>query len=286
MRQENMRRSENIEDRRGVRVGRPQMAAGGGILTVIIVLVVVLLGGNPQQLLQSVPQPGPSTAGSSTHRIDPREEALADFAKRVLGDTEDVWNPIFAQMGKDYREPTLVLFSGQVESACGFAQAASGPFYCPADEKLYIDLSFYAELSERFGAPGDFAQAYVIAHEVGHHVQKLLGTTDRVHALHGRVSDAEYNDASVRLELQADFYAGVWAHHAQVARNVLEAGDIEEGLRAASAIGDDRLQMRSQGYTVPESFTHGTSVQRARWFTKGMESGDFRQGDTFSIPNP
>lgn len=289
MRQDRMRRSENVEDRRGVGVGRPQMAAGGGIGVIVIALIIILLGGNPQQLLQSLPPAGsggPMGGVQTPQTIDPREQALAEFAMRVLGDTEDVWRAVFNEMGETYREPTLVLFSGQVESACGFASAASGPFYCPLDEKVYIDLSFYAELSERFGAPGDFAQAYVIAHEVGHHVQKLTGAMEQVQSMRGRVSETEYNDLSVRLELQADFYAGVWAHHAQSAREVLESGDIEEGLRAAAAIGDDRLQLRSQGRVVPESFTHGTSEQRVRWFRKGMESGDVREGDTFRVARP
>jgi predicted metalloprotease len=199
----------------------------------------------------------------------------------VLGDTEDVWHDQFRRLGKAYQEPHLVLFSGQIRSACGFANAAVGPFYCPADEKVYIDLSFYEELKNRFRAPGDFAQAYVIAHEIGHHVQNLLGVSDKVHAMQRRVDKAKANELSVRLELQADFYAGVWAHHAQKMRHILEPGDLEEALRAASAIGDDRVQKEARGYVVPDSFTHGTSEQRVRWFRRGFETGDLSQGDTF-----
>ena len=206
---------------------------------------------------------------------------MADFVSAVLGETEDVWREIFARSGQAYREPRLVLFSGAVQSACGFAESAMGPFYCPGDQKVYLDMAFFEELSRRFGAPGDFAQAYVIAHEVGHHVQNLLGITDRVHSMRARVSEAEYNQLSVRLELQADFLAGVWAHHAERARQILESGDIEEALNAASAIGDDRIQKRTQGYVVPDAFTHGTSAQRARWFRLGLETGDLSKGDTF-----
>ena len=276
-----MRPSSNVEDRRGL--GGRGLAVGGGVGGLIMLLLFLLLGGNPLQLLGpggptvSLPGGGAPTA---------EQQAAAEFVTLVLGDTEDVWNELFSTMGHDYVEPRLVLFSGQVESACGMADTAVGPFYCPADAQVYIDLSFFDDLSGRFGAPGDFAAAYVIAHEVGHHVQNLLGVADRVHAMRGRVSETEFNDLSVRLELQADYYAGVWAHHAERARQVLEEGDIEEGLRAAAAVGDDRLQRRAQGYVVPDSFTHGTSEQRARWFRKGLESGDPAGGDTFSIPNP
>jgi predicted metalloprotease len=207
---------------------------------------------------------------------------LASFVGVVLADTEDVWNRLFQQQGSQYQEPKLVLFSGQVRSACGFASAASGPFYCPADRNVYIDLVFYKELKQRFGAPGDFAQAYVIAHEVGHHVQNLLGISEKVQAMRGRVSEAQYNQYSVRLELQADYFAGVWAHHAQ-RMNILEQGDLEEAMRAANAIGDDTLQKQAQGHVVPDSFTHGTSEQRMRWFMKGFKSGKLEQGDTFSV---
>ena len=210
-----------------------------------------------------------------------REDELAGFVKVVLAETEDVWNKVFAENGSQYQEPTLVLFSGAVQSACGSASAASGPFYCPGDQKLYIDLSFYDELSQRFGAPGDFAMAYVVSHEVGHHIQTLLGTTQKLAQIRQQVSQEEYNKYSVMLELQADFLAGVWAHHT-ANKNLLDANDIEEAMRAANAIGDDRLQKQAQGYTVPESFTHGTSEQRMYWFKRGYESGDIRQGDTFN----
>jgi hypothetical protein len=243
------------------------LAGGGGILGLIIIVVVVLGRGSAQVDQAQV--------------RSPEEEELAKFVRVVLADTEDVWNEQFRRMGRQYREPKLVFFTGRVQSACGFATAASGPFYCPEDEKIYIDLQFYQELKDRFGAAGDFAQAYVIAHEVGHHVQKLLGLTDRVHAARGQVSESEYNQLSVRLELQADFLAGMWAHHAQRTKQILEAGDIEEAVRCAAAIGDDRIQKQSQGYVVPDSFTHGTSEQRVRWFRKGFESGDMRDADTF-----
>jgi len=291
MRQDRMRESTNIEDRRGMGVRRgPGLAAGGGVGMLILVVIVILLGGNPLALLQSLPQTGPggqTPSGPVTIGVPTAEqEKAASFVARVLGDTEDVWTELFRQMGLEYVPPTLVLFSGAVESGCGYASAQTGPFYCPADSRVYIDLEFFTDLSERFGAPGDFAQAYVIAHEVGHHVQNLLGDSDRVHAMRDRLSEAEYNQLSVRLELQADFYAGVWAHHAQSTREILESGDVEEGLRAAAAIGDDHLQRQARGFAVPESFTHGSSDQRVHWFRKGLETGDIRQGDTFSVPRP
>jgi predicted metalloprotease len=239
--------------------------------------LILLLGGDPRALLQQVPQ-----QGQANRPADPAEEVLKEFSATVLADTEDVWRAQFAQLGAEYREPTMVLFSGQVQSACGIAGAAVGPFYCPADEKIYLDLSFFRELRERFGAPGDFAQAYVIAHEVGHHVQQQLGIADRVDKLRRTATEEEANELSVRMELQADFFAGVWAHHAQRTKEILEEGDIEEALRAASAIGDDRLQMESRGYVAPDSFTHGTSEQRVRWFRRGFVTGDMEQGDTFS----
>jgi predicted metalloprotease len=279
------RESSNVEDRRGV--GGP-MIAGGGIITLVIALIVWLMGGDPRQVMQQAP------SGSGTDVRDARQagaqsgerDEMSRFVSVVLADTEDVWSKLFQQqMGKRYREPKLVLFSGRVQSTCGLASSATGPFYCPGDEQVYIDLSFYRELKERFRAPGDFAQAYVIAHEVGHHVQKLMGITDQVDSMRQRVSKAEYNRLSVRLELQADFFAGVWAHHAQKTKHVLEPGDVEEALRAAAAIGDDRLQRQAQGYVVPDSFTHGTSEQRVRWFRKGFETGDVRQGDTFKVPD-
>ncbi len=284
MRWRGRRQSDNVEDRR--RAGTT-VALGGGVGTLVLILVLWMLGGDPQALLQNFESVGVESAPVSSGPAvtgNAVEDEMAEFVSVVLADTEDVWRELFQSMGRQYREPRLVLFRGQVRSGCGFAGAAAGPFYCPADEKVYIDLSFYDELSSRFGAPGDFAQAYVIAHEIGHHVQNLLGINERVEELRRRSSQAQANDLLVRLELQADFLAGVWANHAQRLRNILEAGDIEEGLRAASAIGDDRLQMQAKGYIVPDSFTHGTSEQRARWFRKGLQSGDLNQGDTFSSP--
>jgi len=265
-----------------MRMSRGPIAAGGGIVFVILLLVVMLLGGDPAALLDQMGASAEAPMVTTDPGVrSPEDEVMADFVSAVLGETEDVWREIFARSGQTYREPRLVLFSGAVQSACGFAESATGPFYCPGDARVYLDMAFFEDLSRRFGAPGDFAQAYVIAHEVGHHVQNLLGITERVHAMRGRVSDAEYNQLSVRLELQADFLAGVWAHHAQRTRQILEAGDIEEALNAASAIGDDRLQRRMQGYVVPDAFTHGTSAQRVRWFRLGLESGDLSRGDTF-----
>jgi predicted metalloprotease len=283
MRWQRSRRSENIEDRRRMRAG-PAVVGGGGLGLLILVVVVALLGGDPTALLQQAQQAGPPGGGPEVDApLTPEELEQQDFVSAILGETEDIWSGQFQDLGRTYRPPTLVLFNGSVDSACGFASAAVGPFYCPADQKVYLDTSFFEELSRRFGAPGDFARAYVIAHEIGHHVQHQLGTMDKVHALQQRVSKAEANALSVRLELQADFYAGVWAHHAQKARKILEPGDIEEGLRAAAAIGDDRLQKEAQGYVVPDAFTHGSSEQRVKWFRKGLESGDISQGDTFSV---
>lgn len=279
MRWRGERQSENIEDRRGM--SRGGMAIGGGLGGIAILIIALLLGADPRQLLEQTQNPGPSAGTQSSRPTNPQEEELKQFAATVLASTEDVWTDVFRQSGRQYRKPTLVLFSGQVSSACGHAGAAVGPFYCPGDEKLYLDLSFFDELRTRFRAPGDFAAAYVIAHEVGHHVQRLLGTMDKVDAARGRLSEEEANQVSVRLELQADFFAGVWAHYAQQ-KGLLEQGDIEEALGAASAVGDDRLQRETQGYVVPDSFTHGTSEQRSRWFRKGLETGDIRQGDTFS----
>lgn len=269
------RQSSNVEDAR--RGGRG-IVVGGGLGGVILVIGYLLLGGDPAALLEST-QPAPGYTQEAQTGA-PGDE-LAQFVGVVLADTEDIWHQIFAKMGRRYEEPRLVLFAGQTRSGCGFASAASGPFYCPPDRRVYIDLSFYRTMRERFGAPGDFAQAYVIAHEVGHHVQNLLGISDYVQAARGRVSEAEYNQLSVRLELQADFFAGIWAHYAERAKGVVEPGDIEEALRAASAIGDDNLQRQTQGYVVPDSFTHGSSEQRVRWFRKGYETGDIQQGDTF-----
>jgi predicted metalloprotease len=275
------RRSSNVEDRRGMG-GRGIAGLGGGGL-IILVAIALLTGTNPLELLQQIAPTGsmvdPSTSSGD---FSAAEQELADFSSVVLADTEDTWRVLFEQMGRTYQEPSLVLYTGYVESACGFAQAAVGPFYCPGDQKVYLDLSFFEELRARFGAPGDFAQAYVIAHEIGHHVQRLLGIMDQVEEVRGRASEAQANDISVRLELQADFLAGVWAYHAQQARQVLEEGDIEEALNAASQIGDDRLQMETQGYVVPDAFTHGTAAQRSRWFLRGYQTGDITQGDTFN----
>lgn len=276
------RQSGKVEDRRGSGGGGGGFGGlpvkGGLGLVAIVVIIGLITGQNPLNLLQQLPDQGPSISQSEPYQASPEEEELTQFVKVVLADTEDVWH----QLLSDYREPTLVLFNGSVQSGCGSADASTGPFYCSADEKLYIDLSFYEELQSRFQAPGDFAQAYVIAHEVGHHVQHLMGITDKVHAMKGQVSEEEYNKLSVRLELQADFLAGVWAHHANSMKNMIEAGDFEEAMNAASAIGDDRLQKQARGYVVPDSFTHGTSAQRQRWFRKGFDTGDLKQGDTFN----
>ena len=278
MRWRGERQSSNIEDRRGMSAGK--VAVGGGLGTVVLLILALIFGADPQQLLEQLPTQQPSEVQSS-RPLNPEEEEAKQFVSVVLAKSEDVWHNLFQQNGRQYREPTLVLFTDQVQSACGRAGASVGPFYCPGDEKVYIDLSFYEELKRRFQAPGDFAQAYVIAHEVGHHVQNLLGISDRVDAMRGRVSQTEYNQLSVRLELQADFFAGVFARYVKD-QGVLEAGDIEEALTAASAIGDDKIQRQTTGYVVPDSFTHGSSEQRLRWFKKGYDSGDLRQGDTFN----
>ena len=258
------------------------IAVGGGLGTIALVVLALLFGVDPRALLEQAPsQSGPAT--QTGRPINPQEEELKQLSVNVMNSTEDVWNDLLPKMGQQYRAPTLVLFTDRVSSACGAADSAVGPFYCPGDQKAYLDLSFFQELRSKYGAPGDFAQAYVIAHEIGHHVQNQLGITRKVDAMRGRVSQAEYNQLSVRLELQADFLAGVWAHHAQRMDDVvLEPGDVEEALGAASAIGDDRLQREGQGYVVPDSFTHGSSEQRVRWFRKGLETGDVRQGDTFN----
>jgi predicted metalloprotease len=272
------RESSNVEDRRGMGGGR--IAIGGGIGGLAILLIATLLGVDPSQLLNSGSGGGPGP-GAPTQQAPPQNDEMSQFVRRVLGSTETVWGEIFKRNGSTYREPRLVLFTQQVQSACGTAGASVGPFYCPGDEKVYIDLSFYDELRSRFRAPGDFAQAYVIAHEVGHHVQKLVGTSDKVTAMQQRASEAQGNRLSVMLELQADCYAGVWGYYAQQ-RGVIETGDLEEALNAASAIGDDRLQKESQGYAVPDSFTHGSSEQRMRWFRQGFDTGDMRRCDTFN----
>ena len=282
MRWRGERESSNVEDRRGISTGK--VAIGGGLGTLIIVILALLLGADPQQILQQVPQNNPSAPVQSSRPNNQQEDEMKKFVSVVLGKTEDVWTDVFRKNGRQYREPTLVLFTDQVQSACGISGAAVGPFYCPGDQKVYIDLSFYEELRRRFNAPGDFAQAYVIAHEVGHHVQKLLGISDKVDAMQRRMSESDANQLSVRLELQADFFAGVFARYVKE-QGLLEPGDVEEALRAASAIGDDTIQKQSQGYVLPDSFTHGTSEQRLRWFRKGYDTGDIRQGDTFASTN-
>ena len=272
------RESENVEDARGSG-GGGRLVMGGGIGTVVLVVLYLLLGGDPQALFNSQQAQLPQSAQVDNQA--PRDEA-SKFVAVVLADTEDAWKEVFRQMGREYQEPRLMLFTDMIQSGCGFASGATGPFYCPQDRRVYIDLGFFRQLQERLGAGGDFAEAYVIAHEVGHHVQKLVGITDRVDAARRRASEAESNRLSVRLELQADFLAGVWARYADRVKHMVEAGDIEEAMRAASAVGDDRLQRRSRGYVVPDSFTHGSSEQRVRWFRRGYETGDLSQGDTFN----
>ncbi|NEN24756.1 flagellar biosynthesis protein FlgM [Cryomorpha ignava] len=288
------RQSSNIDDRRG------QSSRGGGgglnigmisllfrflfskvglIIAGILVVIFIVTGTNPITFFSQFLGGGPQgVQNAQPYAPSPEEEELAQFSATVLGDTEDVWNKLI----QNYREPTMVLFSGYVQSACGSASSATGPFYCPADEKVYLDLSFFNDMARKLNAPGDFAQAYVIAHEVGHHVQKLMGISEKVQAMRGKVSEKEYNELSVKLELQADFLAGVWAHHTQRMNQALEDGDIQEAMNAANAIGDDRLQKQATGRVVPDAFTHGTSAQRMRWFKKGLETGDIKQGDTFN----
>lgn len=275
--------SGNVEDRRGMSGGG--LAIGGGVGGVIVLIISLLLGKNPMELLNM----DGSNSTISEEQVAPGSPAdsAGRFVDVVLGTTEDVWRAKFEEMGKTYSEPVLVLFTQSVQSGCGYASEASGPFYCPVNSKVYIDLSFYDELRNRFGAPGDFAMAYVIAHEVGHHVQHLLGITDKLDNARSNLSEKEVNALSVKVELQADFLAGVWAHEMRTMKNeqgeiFLEEGDVDEALRAANAIGDDRLQKESQGYIVPDAFTHGTSKQRVYWFKKGFETGDINQGDTFS----
>ena len=281
----NGRESRNVEDRRGQ--GGHHLGGRGkiGIGTIVLVLVAMYFGIDPGVVLDTATMVQPPAIESSQPGA-PRsaaENELARFSSMVLADTEDTWGPIFQSGGRNYQEPKLVLYTGATRSACGVGQAQMGPFYCPADGKVYLDLSFFDDLHRRFGAPGDFAQAYVIAHEVGHHVQNLLGISDKVQQARQRLSEREANQLSVRLELQADCLAGVWAHHADRTRQVLEQGDVEEALRAASAIGDDRIQKQAQGYAVPDSFTHGSAAQRVRWFRVGLEQGDLRACDTFSV---
>ena len=274
------RRSKNIEDRRGQKAGGKML--GGGVGTIVILLVAWYVGIDPTPLLQGMQSSGGgSTTGSQPTAEDLKNDPLADMVSVVVADTEDVWTEIFAAQGRRYEQPTLVLFRGATQSACGMGQAAMGPFYCPADKNAYIDLSFYDQMRTQFKAPGDFAQAYVIAHEVAHHVQNLLGISGRVHSMKRQVGQEESNALSVKLELQADCLAGVWANRADRARNIIEAGDVDEALNAATAIGDDTLQRRSGRAIVPESFTHGTSAQRKHWFTVGLNSGDPDRCDTF-----
>lgn len=301
MRWRGERQSDNIDDQRGAggfsggspgRMGMGIKAGGvGGFGLIILVILALVFGIDPTTLLQMAPSgqgpsggqapSGYSDGGPSSPSV-PHNDEMKQFVATVLGNTEDVWNNVFQKMGATYEEPQLVMFSGMVRSACGMAQSASGPFYCPLDHKLYLDTSFFDELDRRFGAPGDFAQAYVIAHEVGHHVQNLLGILPKVEQLKQQVGRSEANALSVRVELQADCFAGVWANQAQQLRQILEAGDIEEGIRAAGAVGDDRIQKQTQGYVVPDGFTHGSSAQRAAWFRKGLQSGDLRACDTFN----
>lgn len=283
MRLDNERESDNIEDRRGMSSGGRGLV-GGGIGTIVLALVAMYFGVDPSIVLNLMGNLSntPSTADAPANvRTNPQEEQTKKFMSKVLADTEDTWGKLFSESGKHYENPKLVLFTDQVQSACGSASTAMGPFYCPGDHKLYLDMSFFHDLSTRFGAPGDFAQAYVVAHEVGHHVQNLLGIADKVHAAQQRASESGRNQLQVRMELQADCYAGIWAYRADQERHILEAGDVEEALAAASGVGDDRLQQQSQGVVVPESFTHGSSEQRMTWFSRGAKSGDPRQCDTF-----
>lgn len=278
MRWEGRRQSENVEDRRGMRVSRGGLV-GGGLGTLALVLLVMVLGGDPTAVLQGVGTP--TETSNEPYAESPNEAEWRQQIAVALAETEDAWKAVFTDLGGDYREPTLVLFNGAVDSGCGYAQAAVGPFYCPADQKLYIDLGFFDQLDAQLGARGDFARAYVVAHEVGHHVQNLLGISTRVHEMQQRVDEVEANQYSVRLELQADCYAGVWAERADKYAGILEPGDIEEAMNAASAVGDDRLQRSAGRAVVPDSFTHGSSEQRQRWFQQGFRTGSVEACDTF-----
>jgi predicted metalloprotease len=280
MKWQGQRQSDNVEDRRGI--SGKQVAFGGGIGGILIAVLFALLGGNPDEVTQILQPTVTQSTSGSPQALTEEDKQMGQFVSVILAETEDVWKQVFQQSGEAYREPKLVLFTDQTESACGVAGSATGPFYCPGDEKVYLDLGFFAQMQQQLGAQGDFALAYVIAHEIGHHVQNLLGITDKIMGQQGRVSEVEYNKLSVRLELQADFLAGVWAHNAKERFNSLEQGDIEEGMNAASAVGDDRIMRQSQGYVVPDAFTHGTSEQRVRWFMKGYQTGDINQGDTFA----
>lgn len=278
MRWKGRRESDNFEDRRGMS-GRG-LALGGGIGAIVIAIIVSFLGGDPTEVLQQLQDNTPQQSASV--ELSDEEKELTSFVRVVLGSTEDIWQQILQENGKTYQAPKLVLYRDQTTTACGAGLTAMGPFYCPADQKLFIDLSFNDELKNRFGAPGEFAMAYVVAHEVGHHIQYLNGTMDNVQRMRDQLSEKEYNQLSVKLELQADFFAGVWAHYANEREQLLEPGDLEAGLKAANAIGDDKLQMQTQGEIVPDAFTHGTSAQRVYWFKKGYETGDITQGDTFN----
>lgn len=281
MRWKGRRVSDNVDDRRGL-TGR-QAAVGGGLGAIALAVIVMLLGGDPQEVIQNLQTTQP-VGGEQAQALSQEDRELGEFVGVILADTEDVWNQIFQQAGERYREPKLVMFSRATQSACGYAQSATGPFYCYGDETVYIDLSFFQEMQQRLGARGDFAWAYVLAHEVGHHVQTQLGVMDQYQQKAQGLSQVQANQMLVRLELQADFLAGVWAHHAQRMKNMLEEGDVEEGMNAASAVGDDRIMKQQQGYVVPDAFTHGTSAQRVRWFTKGLKTGDITLGDTFAVP--
>jgi predicted metalloprotease len=282
MRWQNRRKSTNVVDRRGMRSRGAKL--GGGLGAVILVVLYLVFGGKTGDIPQGI-QSLQTNETQSVRPLSPAEKKMGDFVSVVLADTEDVWHTLLRREGLEYREPKLVLFSGATPSACGFAQSATGPFYCPADEIVYIDLDFLQSMQRQLGAPGDFAMAYVIAHEIGHHVQKLMGIMEKINRLRQQLSTREYNRYMVQMELQADFLAGIWAHHAQRMKNILEEGDIQEGINAAAAVGDDRIQERSRGYVVPDSFTHGTSKQRAYWFLKGFKTGDLTQGNTFAADN-
>lgn len=279
MRWQGRRQSDNVEDRRGIS-GRGMAVGGVGGLGIVIAILYFLLGGNPADIPQTIQVDEPAATGAG-EPLSAKDKEMGEFVSTVLASIEDVWSERFRDMGRTYVAPKLVLYSGQVDSACGYAGASSGPFYCPGDSKVYIDLSFFEQMQRQLNAPGDFALAYVIAHEVGHHVQNLLGINDQVMAQRGRMSEKDFNKIMVRMELQADFLAGVWAHFANLEAGFLESGDVEEGMNAASAVGDDRIMKQSQGYIVPDAFTHGTSEQRVRWFKKGLDTGDIDQGDTF-----
>ncbi len=279
MRWQGRRKSENVEDRRGM--GAKGVGIGGGLGAVVALLIYLFSGGTGDKVPDLTKSLQKDDSSTQERTLSAEEKELGDFVAVVLADTEDVWISLFNKAGREYRVPKLVLFSEAAESACGYAQSATGPFYCPGDEKVYIDLNFFQELQRRLNAPGDFAMAYVIAHEVGHHVQKLLGIMEQRDRMREQMDESEANRYSVKLELQADFLAGVWAHHAQRTKNILEEGDIEEAINATGAVGDDSIQKKTQGYVVPDSFTHGTAEQRTRWFLKGFKTGDLKQGNTF-----